>query len=173
MNTVSTLNEFAQELLAEAESALATTSGGVPGRSYVALQQPAFDCCPMLTVHVSGMGLENTSPVAPSPVLGHRPQMGLLNLATFVITVVRCTPQPTGGQLTPPQVAALQVASAEVQQDLWAIWNRLTYRFADGMFEGRCFAVYLESAIPVNEAGMCAGWLITVRTAIQGYPIAS
>lgn len=174
MNGVTTLYDFAVELLDEASAALATTSAGTPERAYVALAQPALDCCPQLTVHVQQLTLENTAPTSPSPVIGSRtPRDGQVNLAGFVVTIVRCTPQPSGASLTPPAPSALQAVSLECLEDLWALWNWLTnkIRTNPGLWEGRCMGTYLDTAIPLNEEGGCAGWQLPVRTSIQGYNV--
>lgn len=174
MNSVTTLYDFAVELLNESISALATTSAGAPERAYVAVAQPALDCCPQLTVHVQQLGLDNTSPTSPSTVIGSRtPKQGQVNLVSFVVTTVRCTPQPQGNNLTPPTPDALQLCSLQITEDLWAIWNWLTnkIRTNPGLWEGRCMATYLDTAIPLNEEGGCAGWQIPVRTSIQGYNV--
>lgn len=170
MTSVTTLSEFAAELLEECTIALATTSGGAPDRTLISPSVPALDCCPMLAVDVRALGLEGTAPTAPGPVLGHRTFQGQLTLATLVATFVRCTPQPTGGDLSPPTQAALTVVSSQIQEDVWAVWNHLTNLVrAKELFAAGCMAVYLDGATPINEAGACAGWTVTVRAAISGY----
>ncbi len=170
MSSVSTLYEFAAELLEEAVQALSTTVAGAPSRAFVAASLPALDCCPQLTVHLQGLSLEGTEPVSPGPVVGHRIFQGHLNLATYVVTIVRCTPQPTGASLNPPDVLELESLSAVVMEDLWSIWNHLSNIIREGMiFEGKCMAVYFDATTPVDESGGCAGWTFTVRVAVSGY----
>lgn len=170
MNSVTTLYDFAEELLAESVLALTTTTAGSPTRAYVAASLPALDCCPQLTVHVQGLALEGTSPVSPGPVVGFRTQLGQVNLATLLVTIVRCSPQPTGGDLTPPDAAANATFAATVLEDLWALWNWITNIIRDGtLFEGKCMGVYLDGATPIDDQGGCGGWTFTIRTSIQGY----
>lgn len=174
MNSVTTLYDFAVELLDESIAALNTTTAGAPERAFVGVALPALDCCPQLSVHVQGLGLDNTSPTSPATVVGSRtPRDGQVNLASFWVTIVRCTPQPSGGDLTPPSPSALQGASLTILEDLWALWNWLTNRIRTkpGLWEGKCMATYLDSAIPLDESGGCAGWQIPIRTSIQGYNV--
>lgn len=172
MSDVGTLFDFAQELLDLSEGALAATSGGIPDRVLVAPSLPALDCCPQLTVHIQSLRLENTNPGSPAPIVGHQMKFGVLYLASFVITVVRCMPQPAGQSATPPSPAAITAASSEISEDLWAIWNRVATAVREGtLFEGKCFPLYLDPAQPIAEQGTCAGWTIPLRAGIQGYEV--
>lgn len=167
-----TLYEFAQELLVVAETAVATTAGGITDvRSFVAPSLPALDCCPQLTVHVQAIDMDNTSPGSPPTVLGNRVKLHSVNLVTFVITMVRCSPQPLTG-VALPSITDLETAAQQTSQDGWAIWQAVKTAVRAGtLWEGNCLAIYVDPAVPVPDNGGCAGWTITVRGAVQGYEV--
>lgn len=170
---VTTLGTWALELLAACEDALATTVGGVPDRSFVSAGQPALDCCPQLTVHVEGISADTTAPVNPLAA-GHRTQTGQLILARMVVTIARCAPTFGGDTLITPSASALQESALEVDQDMWAIWNKLfTVKEEGNIFDGACSALYFNGGIPLDTAGGCAGWTFEVQAAIQGYDFPS
>jgi hypothetical protein len=173
VSDVSTLTDYAAELLDACSAAVATTIGGPIGRAFVASAVPALDCCPQLTVHVGGLQLEQTSPSTPVTAPGHKlTTTGMLILAVYVVTVVRC--QPVGSENrqvwvapTPAELAAAAIAS---DQDLWAIWNTVAQKHNAGeLFGGRCPAIYFDPPIPLLVEGACGGWQISFRPAIDGY----
>jgi hypothetical protein len=174
VSDVTTLDQFAHELLTHANNALATTEAGAINRAFVSPTLPALDCCPQLTVDVRSLGVEMTAPIAPVPTAGHRvggPQPFLI-LATLVITVVRCTPIVTENEL--PSIAKMEKTSKETNQDLWAIWNAIATLKRDGqLFGGSCPALYLDPPVPLVAQGSCVGWVIQVRPAIDGYQSAA
>lgn len=168
-STVTTLQEFATDLLAAAEDAVATTSGGaIEGK--ITPGEPALDCCPWLSVHVASLGAELTAPSTPATAPGHRNRApGMLMLASLIVTVARCNPSPTSSGQT-PTAAQLTAAALQVNEDLWAIWNEIYQRDAAGdLFNGSCPAMYLDPAVPLAPSGGCVGWTIQVRPAINGY----
>lgn len=172
---VTTLGTYAQELLAACEDALATTVGGVPDRSFVSAGLPALDCCPQLTVHVQGVTAELTSPALPTDA-GHRVNFGMLILTRMVVTIARCAPtvEFAGDTIVPPSAAELTASALEVDQDMWAIWNKLYTIKAEGnIFNGACSALYFDGGTPLDTEGGCAGWTFEVRAAIDGYDIPS
>jgi len=169
-NDVSTVYDFAQELLALIASALATTDAGAPATQYVAPELPSIDCCPAIIVAASSIAMENTAPNSPPAQVGHRTQVGWINLLTLAAWTVRCTPQPVAGQL--PNTTEMNAASLQIHQDLWATWNFITTAARQGsLFEGRCQAIYVDPPNPLNDAGGCGGWVWQVRTAIEGYTV--
>jgi hypothetical protein len=169
MTTVTSVYDEAALLLAECEAALATTTGGVPDRSYVAASLPAFDCPEQLTVHVQGINLDVTSPLTPAPVIGLRHAHGARFIITFVVTVIRCTPQPNGLEGAPPSPAQLETLAAKVQQDLWATWNHLWQKVKDGTLFRTCEPTYFDAAVPSVESGAAAGWQLVIRGVLEGY----
>lgn len=168
MTSVDTLYEMSTELLDEARTALATTDAGDPERSFVSVALPSLDCCPQLTVHLTGLALESTEPTSPGSIIGQRSRTGQLDLVGFLITIVRCTPQPQGESFPSPE--ALSTVARQTQQDVWSIWNHLSYLIYDGqLWHGKCFSIYLDNATPLPENGACAGWTISLRAAVPGY----
>jgi hypothetical protein len=172
---VRTLSDYAAELLVACETALATTDGGFDKfRSYVSPGAPALDCCPQLTVHVGGLSLDQTSPTTPVTAPGHKlTTTGQLILATLVITVARCVPLSEENRqiITLPTPASLTAVADLIDQDIWAIWNTVANMARAGeLFGGRCPALYFDPPVPLTTEGGCAGWTMSVRAAISGYP---
>jgi hypothetical protein len=166
-STVASLNEMAGALLLVAEDALADTIGGTPTRSYVAPAEPAFDCCPFLTVHVPGL-TEDTTGAGPGGVaVGHRSMRGSVILATYVTLAIRCAPEADNGL---PSIAAIEAVAREVQEDGWSLWNRLRQAIREGEIFGLCQEVYFDGGVSVVEQGGCVGWRFTIRAAIPGIP---
>ena len=166
--SANTLHEFAGELLALCEAAVATTVGGPISRAFVAQSAPALDCCPQLTVHVQGLALDATTPSSPPASGAQIARPGTVNIVQLVVTVVRCsaTWEPPGY----PSESAMNASAQESNQDLFAIWQAVKHAIRDGsLFEGRCFNVYLDAASPIADLGACAGWTIPVRATVQGY----
>lgn len=173
-STVTTPYEFAQELLALAEEALATTSGGVPDRSFVTFALPTDDCDDaQLSVHMNALGIDPLQQPLAGPVgVEFRVQNASVNLLTLVVRIVRCTPRPKGLQAAAPTPAEIEAVAAVIFQDAWAIWNHLKRtigRANNGLWEGRCSGVQIFPANPVPDNGGVGGWEITVATWIQGY----
>lgn len=173
---VTTLNAYAHELLTACEQALVTTVGGIPARSCVSPGVPPIDC-EQLTVHVLTVFPEVTSPTDPGTAQGHLlTTTGMLILAGFVVTVARCVPvaKENAQFIELPTVAELNAVSAMINQDLWAIWNRVSTMNEEGtIFGGRCKALYYRAAVPLDTAGGFAGWTLQFASSIDGYPIPS
>lgn len=167
-STVDSLFESAGELLLVCEDALADTAGGTPERSYVAPADPAFDCCPFLSVYVPGLS-EDTTAVGPGGVAGgHRSVSGSIILATYVVHAIRCAPEGANG-LIPSPVEIERVAQL-VQQDGWALWNRLRSAIRCEEIFGNCREVYFDGGSFVPEQGGCVGWTFTIRASLPGIP---
>lgn len=168
MSTPAALYEHAAELLALAEDCLAGSLGGVPDRSYVAVSLPALDCCPQLTVHPAGLAIDAALPTAPATIGAANLRLCTVYLATLVITIVRCTPQPDGITGQPPSPAELDAVAEVIAQDGWLLWNCVANAIANGgLFGAGCLGIYLDSAIPLVESGGCAGWTLQIRARIQ------
>lgn len=165
-STVASLWESAGELLLVMEDALAETVGGTPERSYVSPTEPAFDCCPFLTVYVSALGEAPTSEVG---IGGRRSTTGSVILATYQVIAVRCAPEPgTGTGL--PSLQSIESAAQAVMEDGWALWNRMRAAVRCGEMFSECSEVYLDGGVPIPEQGGCVGWQFTIRAAIPGIP---
>ena len=167
--SVTTLYDYAAELLAACETALGTTEGGVPAISYVGVANPALDCPEQLTVHVANLALD--------PNVGINQDIQLSkayrSMLTMIATIVRCTPQPKGFNATPPSPAELEALASKVDQDLWAIWNYLAGLLCTepvGIFIG-CSNTRFNVAQPQFESGRSAGWQFSVSTIIPAYTV--
>lgn len=170
-STVTTLYDFATELLAEAVAALATTAAGAPASQFVSYALPSLDCPEQLTVDVRAVGHDSNRPTAPGQARGHLTQYGhVTNLGTFVVTMTRCVPVVDGmnGQLPPP--AEIQAAAGVILEDGWAFWNHMTSIIKAGtLWGGRCTTIYRDPGVPVQGQGGSAGWAFSMRPVIDGY----
>lgn len=167
--SASQLKTYADQLLAVCADAVATTSGGVIARRYVAHETPSLDC-EMLCVSIGPLTLRSIQRAALDA--GHAYELGSLNLLTFYVTVARdCYPVTDGtGSMNAPTPAQHDAAAGEAAQDVWAIWNAIEQRKADGtLFDGACRELYMDGATPKPVSGQIAGWLIVIRTAVDGY----
>lgn len=169
-NTITTPYDFAVQLLQVCDAALATTQGGQISRSYVSPGLPSIDC---ETLAVTPTALTFDAAVKQGPLAGGRKVVrGRLNLLAFSITVARdCIPvtETAAGPL-PASVVQLNSASAMICEDVWAIWEAIqTSAEADELFEGRCSVLYMDNAAALATSGMTAGWVISIRTQIDGY----
>jgi hypothetical protein len=169
VSTVTSLYESAGAVLLVAEDALNLTDAGAPERSYVAPSEPAFDCCPFLTVHVPALSEEFTSAGPGGAATGHRTLAGSIILATYVVIAVRCAPEWTAGK--PPLIEAIEASASEVLQDGWALWNELRAAIREGRIFGECSEVHFDGGASIVEQGGCVGWRFTIRASISGIPL--
>lgn len=170
-STVDTLADYAEELLAAAVLALATTSSGVPPRQGVVPAPPAIDC-EQVTVHIDMLGNDSVSPSSPPTQVSHQFATGLLIITTLVVTVARCVPsvKTKAGTIQVPTGPQLTAASRKINQDAWAVFNTIvTMKDRGDLFNGRCRGMYVSPAVPIESAGGYAGWQIIVRPQIDGY----
>jgi hypothetical protein len=169
-STVLSLWESAGELLLVAEDALSETSGGTPDRSYVSASEPAFDCCPFLTVYVSAL-TEDTTGVGPGGVAGgHRTGRGSIILATYQILAVRCAAPYGNKGVDVPTPEAIEAVAQLVTEDGWSLWNRIRSAVKCEEIFGTCSEVYFDGGVPIPEQGGCVGWRFTIRAALPGIP---
>jgi len=168
-STVTTLSDYADQLLGVCAEALATTTGGVPDRVYVSPSNPAFDCCPFLSVVVAGLEEAGTSPIAPIEVIARRGDFGNIILAAYTIWSLRCAPTAIEGTSL-PSVTDIALVAAQVQEDGWALWNAIRHAHADGEIFDGCLGVHFDGGQPIPEQGGCVGWLFRIRASIEGIP---
>lgn len=171
MAGLTTLTEYAQEILEVAEQAVATTTGGAISRSFVSTNRPALDCCPQLTVDLRQFNVEQTSPTTPAPATGQRARVHLVYVAGYTITVVRCSSIADVDQNGLPNITRIAEVAQWTTEDLWAIWNALRQSWVagDGFLDGNCKDLYLDPPNPISQEGGCVGWEITVRVWVDGY----
>ena len=163
-----TLWQYAEDVLATAETALGGTSGGVPELVYTdAGTAPAYDCCPALIVHIPALGEAPTSPNVPIEATARRPVIAGMILATYVVTILRCS-APMGANGNAPSAAEKIAVARETQEDVWVVWNALRQAVRDGDIFTTCEGVHFDGARPVPDQGQCVGWTITIRAMIPG-----
>lgn len=151
--------------------ALADTPGGQPECAYICEGPPSWDTCPCLVVHAGGPRIADTFPLQPSLAPMHRATVqGQVNLLTLTATILRCSPQISEDGSTLPTPAAHAVAARETSADLWAIWNHLLQmKRLETLFPPKDREFTIDPAVAVNTQGGCAGWQITIQTALGGY----
>lgn len=122
----------------------------------------------MLAVHVQALSEESTSPLAPAPASGTRASYGRLNLATLIVTIVRCAAEVhEDGSV---DSAAIEVVAAQVQEDGWAMWNTLYHAIQNEVFGDLCSDIHFDGGRPIEEQGGCVGWQFQIRAEIGGIP---
>jgi len=167
-STVSTLSDYADELLAVSFAALEMTTAGAPERSYVSPALPTFDCCPMLTVVVDSLTEGSTSPTSPTEITARRADFGSIILAGYQIWAIRCAPVIDNGHLPSPfEIAA---SALQVQEDGWALWNGIRRAHRHGEIFDRCIGVHFDEGVAIREQGGCVGWMFRIRAMIPGIP---
>lgn len=162
------LYDAAQALLSASESALATEGRPLPGRRYVALGNPAWDCCDQL---VSRVVRVYQSDVSGGPTPHHRLGVGVsLILVDFEVSVVRCVPT-IGSDGNPPPAAMLDASASAAYADAWALTNGLRERVREGTLlpAPPCREVEVLPAQPYDNQGGCGGWTFTVTAQLDGY----
>ena len=161
------LYTFAVELLAASVEALDTIPvfdpglTGAPDRSFVSPGQPAFDCCPQLTVHVAGVS-EFPAGQTDTHKAGARQ-----NLVTFVVTSVRCLSE--SNTELPPDPLDLQADAEQLDADGWALWNHLWNLMRSGDLFTLCGPVTWGGLRSLTPSGGCGGWTLTISAEVEGY----
>lgn len=176
-STVDTPFQVANQLLELAETALATTVGGqigVPeadggpgGRALVSPGLPSIDCCPWLSVHISGHTVAAAG--AGSGVLSQGRKVGLVPQVTYALIVARCMPGIEKGRKF-PAVADLELTAQMVDQDMWAITDAVRKAQAADQFGG-CREFEHLGATPLDPAGGCGGWTIRWKATVEGITV--
>lgn len=169
---LTTLTDYAQEVLDVAEDSLDGTLGGIPDRVFRTPAEPAFDCCPehdQLTVHVARLAEAQTSPTGPAENSALRSNLGAVIKATYTVIVIRCAAGPDS-RGNPPSPAAIQATADVVEMDGWALWNGLRHAYQNGLIFEHCSGVNFDDGVPINEQGMCVGWRFVIRAMVPGIP---
>ena len=163
------LQALCDELLAASIEALDTIPdfaaelGGAPQRSFVSPGQPALDCCDQLTVNVTSVTEAPTSPGGLSA--GRRASSARVNLVGLAVTITRCIPSYDDI----PLAEDLQASSEQLNADTWALWNHLWNLWRSGDLFTLCSEVFWDGLRPVNPSGGCAGSVLSLRVALDGY----
>jgi hypothetical protein len=140
--------------------------GRCPATAFVSAGEPAFDCCPMLAVHVPAISEASTSPGG-ALTSGHRNNFGRVSQTTMIVSIIRCDQEVAAGTL--PDPIKKEATAAEVHEDAWTLWNGIYRLIADGVLFHGCSERYLDGARIVDSSGGCVGWRIQVRASIPGY----
>lgn len=158
------------ELLQKTNDALAQAPLGAIDRAFVSVGEPAFDCCPQLSVHYVTVDKDLWSPNQAPGDRQHRLRGPSVNLVTWIITAIRCTPGvadlgriPTAGELT--------ASSEGIFADGWAMWNWLQKDLREGLlFAGfPCRELWISPMQPVAPQGNCGGTRLLVQAELGGY----
>lgn len=161
---------MALELLQRSNDALATTPAGAIDRALVSVGEPAFDCCPQLSVHWITIDKDVASPnQAPLDRL-HRLRGGSINVTSWAVNVIRCVPGVAElGRL--PTATELTASSEEIFADGWALWNELQRDLKDGtLWAGfPCRELWISPMIPIAPQGNCAGIRFLLQAQLDGY----
>jgi len=170
------LHALSLELLDAVEEALDTIPvyepelAGSPSRSFVSPGQPAFDCCDQLAVQPRAVGEAPTSPGGLAQ--GRRFIKGSINHVAYSIWISRCIPsivESGSGNVSIPTAEALEDSSAQLEADVWAIWNHLPRLAAADAFLTLCGELFMDAAQSLLPQGGCGGWEIQVRIRLDGY----
>jgi hypothetical protein len=158
------IHSLAEEYLTACVDALDTiptydpTLVGAPERSFVTMALPALDCCPQLTVHIGPVSEGASEPAVPSA------SSFRINRVAFVATAVRCVPiGPT------PLPEEQEEAARQINADKWALWNHIWNLVRSDQLFTRCSDVLWPDMAPLNAQGGCAGTVLTVVAAVDGY----
>lgn len=172
MSDGSSLFNLAAELLAGAVTIL-----DWKGRHYVSIGEPAYDCCPQMTVFTQRLEDAAAGPTAPQSVEGAMrigKRSGRRIWATMQIDVVGCVPTGTlskSNVWSPPSADALHVKAAEIYEWGWMLRCGLAQMKRDGdLFNPAvCRETDLGLAVPITPEGGCAGWRVPVLVQLDGY----
>lgn len=164
------LENLAEEFLAACVESLDTIPtfepdlDGAPDRSFVSPGLPVWDCCEQLTVYVTQVVEEATSPLGLSS--GRRASFGRRDLVMLIAGITRCIPT-SGGD--PPEPSALQASATQINADGWALWSHLHNMVRSEELFTLCGEVFWDGLRAVTPLGGCAGWNLQVRVALDGY----
>lgn len=168
MSTVTTPTTFASQLLSICSDALQFTEGGAIDRKFVSPGVPPFDCEMLVVIPAA---LTRYTRQGGALDAGHAHRTASLFLIGFQILIVRDCIPVTLHESTPeaPSPEQYEAAAAEIDQDVWAVWNALAEAAASGIFQGRCAEFFIDGAIALQTQGTFGGWGINIRAAIDGY----
>lgn len=174
MAGVDDLYDLSVEYLGACEEAVATAPGGPIARSFVSPGLPALDCLPQLAVYVGGPVEAETRLTGPQLAAGRRPDdTGAVHLIALTCVVARCVPVIREGSNAFPTPAQMNAASQEVIADVWAIWNWVRAAYREGLIftrpDGERRELYFDPAVPLGISGGAGGWMVPIRTALDGY----
>lgn len=143
------LYDLAVDILAVAVDALTDP----PARQYVSPGEPPFDC-ELVAVHWART-IASGQPI-PLPSVRQQQKTGVVPVADFVVTVVRCTPTPRAGAT--PSAAVLQASAEQLGLDAEAIRHALVAMVKAGTVGGSCRAVAFRDVAAATPSGGFVGF---------------
>lgn len=158
--------------LGAAADALALTDAGAPALQFVSPGPPAFDCCPFVSTHGFTLAEAPTSTPGGPLAASARVQNVAVLLYSVVVTAIRCVPVPDSNG-NPPSAEAQALAARAINQDIWALWNRLSADLRSGYLADRCPGAFRDGALAVNNSGGCGGWTLTFRVPLPGLDLSA
>lgn len=156
-------------LLVDAANALATTDAGTPALAVVYPGPPAFDCCPMLSVHWTQI-THTESPPGQATLDPYHRNIAWVNLVSFTITALRCDGRiPDGAGM--PNPVDINSAAKAVADDAWALNHLITARGIGGTLFGTfpCMEFQFGQVQQLTGQGAAVGCELTLTVGIQGY----
>lgn len=153
--------------------ALDDTPAGRPKCSYISPGPPPWDILDCLVVWTSGPAIADTFPLQPSLSPGHRVQVqGQVILVGVIATIIRCGYELDETNPSSVDPDAITAIAKQTNADLWAILNHLrAAKRQERLFAPKEREFFIDPAVALNQEGGAAGWQITVRTALHGYPV--
>jgi hypothetical protein len=161
--TFEALADAAQEVV---DAATLILGGTAPARSFVSNGEPAYDCCPQLTVHLMSFGVMPTTGTSGSGQTGH--PHAVIYQATYRLTIIRCTPQPQDdGTIA---AGLLSAHARETYIDLYALFPQLRRMIQRKQLLDAdwCRGVSMNAATPVDDQGGCSGWRVDLIVEMGG-----
>lgn len=172
-----TLYEALDELLTYAAAVLDTIPTfvetadleGAPAERFIVPGLPVIDCCPAMWAYGGLITEAFTSPARAILDPMHRSgAFPRVNLPTLNLMVARCTPT-TKSNGDPPSSAEQAEVARQVYADGWALWVELSRAVRQNLLFNRCKEVSMDSWVPLDPEGGCAGSLFTLRVNLGGF----
>ncbi len=157
------LFEAAAELLNQAAAALGDLAP--EDRRLVTVGDPAYDCCPQLSVHATAIREADQGDTSADGVF---PCVGV-HVVDLVVTLLGCVPV-TGEDGKPPKVQALNTSANGLYAAAWTMWCGLYNRIGNGDLYGSAQpgrVVRLRPLRPVTPQAGCAGWMVAVTVQLD------
>ncbi len=166
--TVASVHQAAQALLDTAENALATTSAGFDGGTWLSPGFPSFDGqCDFVCVWQGATNFAASGLIPASQTFRTGPRIDLI---TLNVTAGRCL-QVNFPQGIPSAEAKTEDA-VKVMEDGQALWNGIGAEIAAGdLFDGTCKQISLTGMTALTPEGGMGGWNLVCVVQIDGYPV--
>lgn len=167
--TLTTWYEYAEEIQALLEAALAETDAGAVDESWIDWNRPALYPTECDQLVISGMSVGESNTLGQPSSGGVRHIHGRVNLVGFLVTVARsCAPAPDDrGNL--PSVAEKSAAAKELFDSAWACWTRIYQTAKAGeLFTGKSRELYMDGITSLETSGTLMAFELQFRAEIYG-----